>query len=347
MGRHHARIYSQLASCRLVGVIDLDLKRAASMAKEFGCTPYASTNALLKDHPSLAAVSVAVPTQDHRQVAQLLLERRIACLIEKPLAPTIAEAAELADLAHHYRALLQVGHTERFNPAVRAVTALGLPVRFLEANRISPITFRSLDVGVVMDLMIHDLDIVLLLAGPRIRSIHATGASVLGEHEDVANARIEFESGCVANLTASRLAPKTQRTLRLFSENAYVRLDYQKRRGVIIRRSNQNIEALERIRTMIAEGSDQNEIDYGSLVQSMVKSEPLLMDEDANRTDPLTGQLTSFLNAVRHDKPPEVDATAGFEAVRVAEQVVTAIKQHQWEGLDNCRIETESRLTTS
>ncbi len=238
MGRHHARIYHQLPQTRLVAVVDGDAERAGEMADAYGCEALSSVEALLARHGSLGAVSVAVPTRHHLAVARPLLERRIACLVEKPLAPSPNEARQLVDLAKTHGATLQVGHTERFNPAVRAVAAMGITPRFLEVNRVSPMTFRSLDVGVVMDMMIHDLDIVLMLANAPIRQVDAAGVAVMGEKEDVANARLVFETGCVANLTASRLALKTERKLRLFSESAYVSLDYQQRSGLVIRSSD-------------------------------------------------------------------------------------------------------------
>ena len=206
MGRHHVQTYQRMASAQLVALVDTDPNRAETVADECGCAAYPSVAALIDHHPDLDAVSVVVPTQLHAKAARPLVERGIACLIEKPLAPTVAEARQLADFAAAHGAVLQVGHTERFNPAIRAVTAMDITARFVEVDRVSPMTFRSLDVGVVMDMMIHDLDIVLMLARSPIKTVAAAGLAVFGEQEDVANARILFESGCVANLTASRLA---------------------------------------------------------------------------------------------------------------------------------------------
>ena len=163
MGRHHARIYSELPQTRLVAVVDADIERAQTIADQYGCEAYASIEQLLAEHADLAAVTVAVPTVQHREVASKLLERGIATLVEKPIAPTVEDADALCKLAEERRVVLQVGHTERFNPALRAVLDMRIPARFMEVHRISPMTFRSLDVGVVMDMMIHDLDIVLTL----------------------------------------------------------------------------------------------------------------------------------------------------------------------------------------
>ena len=328
MGRHHVRTYKNLPQAHLVGVVDTDFDRADETAEEFATKAYPDTDALLKAHPQLQAVTIAVPTAHHLAAAKPLLSKKIACLIEKPLASTIEEAHALAELAKRHEVVLQVGHTERFNPAVRAVTAMNITPRFIEVHRVSPMTFRSLDVGVVMDMMIHDLDIVLMLARCPLVKVDAAGVAVLGKHEDIANTRLVFASGCVANVTASRLALKTERKMRLFSEDAYVSLDYQKRDGLVIRKSK-NVEALETVRSRIAQGSDLSDLDYSQLVSM----EQLTMDIPAGESDPLTAELSSFLSAVKENKPPVVDAAAGQAAVEAAQRVVEALRAHQWEGL--------------
>ena len=279
------------------------------------------------DSEKIDAVSIAVPTKYHAQVAQVMLDRRIACLIEKPLASTVDEAQQLVDIAAACDTIVQVGHTERFNPAVRAVAAMDLTPRFMEVNRISPMTFRSLDIGVVMDMMIHDLDIVLSLAQSEIAKVDATGVPVLGQHEDVVNARIVFESGCVANLTASRLALKTERKMRFFSESAYVSLDYQSRNGMAIHK-NDNEDALKDVRKQLDEGGDLSDLDYSDLV----RMDQLSMD-GAGENDPLTAELESFLDAVKHSTTPVVDVQAGVAAIEAAQRVLQAIATHQWEGV--------------
>lgn len=328
MGRHHARIYDNLPGVQLVAVVDADLERAGTVADEWSCQAYADTWQLLEHHPDVKAASIAVPTAHHHSATTPLLTRRIACLVEKPLAPTVREAKALAGTAAEHGAILQVGHTERFNPAVRAIAAMDITPRFVEVERISPMTFRSLDVGVVMDMMIHDLDIVLMLVGTPLQRVDATGIAVLGSHEDVANARLVFENGCVANLTSSRLALKTQRKLRVFCEDAYVSLDYQKRDGLVIRRSG-NADALRMVREQIASGADLSELDY----QELVHVEKLIMDMPDDEQDPLTAQLASFIDAVRSGRPPAVDARAGYAAVEASERIIEAIEAHRWEGL--------------
>jgi len=329
MGRHHARTYKNLAGADLRAVVDPDEDRGGAVADEYGCGWYASVDELIENEPDIKAVTVAVPTIFHREAAEQLMPRGIACLIEKPLAGTRADAQAIVDLSKQTGAALQVGHTERFNPAVRAVLAMGFVPRFMEVDRVSPMTFRSLDVGVTMDMMIHDLDIVLTLAGSELERVEAAGVAVMGKGEDIANARLVFKSGCVANLTASRLALKTERKLRLFSESGYVSLDYQQRSGVVIRKSA-NQAAFDDVRRQLAAGTDLSELNYTDLVSV----DELTMQLPEGEDDPLTAELASFLNAVRDGERPVVDAAAGFAAVDAAERVVAAMGAHRWEGLD-------------
>ena len=316
-----------------MAVVDADQERAATVADDLGCAHFANVNQLLRQTPGPQAVSIAVPTVDHFRTAQLLLAHQIACLIEKPLALNVREANELIRLASQHDALLQVGHTERFNPAVRAVAAMKLNPRFMEVHRISTMTFRSVDVGVVMDMMIHDLDIVLMLVNAEMIKVDATGVSVIGEHEDVANARLVFATGTVANLTASRLALKNERKMRVFSETAYVSLDYQRRKGLVIRKQD-NETALAKVRKQLGNGADLSDVDYTELVSV----EELSMNAGDDERDALTSQLDSFLASVRDGTPPVVDGPAGRNAIAAAERVVNAIQQHSWEGLRKSRL---------
>lgn len=326
MGSHHARTYANnIDSANLVAVVDGDQQRAQQAAEKYGCRALESVDDLLKAFPSLNAATVAVPTKYHLPAARPLLEKSIACLIEKPIAPSAAQARELVQLAADNSATLQVGHTERFNPAVRAVAAMNLKPQFMEIDRVSPMTFRSLDVGVVMDMMIHDLDIVLAFMNSTVEKVDASGVAVLSEHADIANARLTFKqrrgetSGAVANITASRLALKTERKMRLFSPLAYVSMDYQKRSGLVIRLS-ENTDALKQVRQQIQEGADLSDVDYAQLVNM----EQLTMDLPEDQ-DPLTAELISFLNAVSSGTKPEVDGAAGLGAVDVAEKIIAQI----------------------
>lgn len=319
MGRHHARIYSEIPDAQLIGVVDSDAGRAKAIADQYHTAAYTSVEPLLD---KLRAVTVAVPTVAHLQVALPLIERGIAVLIEKPLAPDSQTCRALMDAAKKSGALLQVGHSERFNPVVRAMGRMQVRPRFIETHRISPFTFRSADIGVVMDMMIHDLDIVLHLVGSKPAQVDAVGVSVLARHEDICNARVRFESGCVANLTASRLALKTERKIRVFSEEAYLSLDYQKKVGIAIKK-DANLDLIKMARERQASDLSQLAgVDFGS----MVKVEPLQVDD----VEPLRAELQSFLRALRTGGEPEVSAADGAAAVDLAERIVAAVQQHDW-----------------
>jgi len=336
MGRHHARTYARNLSdrARLVGVVDRDEERRETVADEFGGEAYADVDALMAAHPGLAAASVAVPTREHGAAAGRLMDAGVACLIEKPLAETSEAAKAIAARAESAGVVLRVGHTERFNPAVRAVAGMGLTARFIEVDRVSEMSFRSLDVGVVMDMMIHDLDIVLMLAGSPLKKVDAAGVAVVTDHEDICSARLVFESGCVANLTASRLALKTDRKLRVFSDTAYVSLDYAKRSGTVVRKTAGNVDTLKRVREQLAEGGDLSGMDYADLVEF----DELTMDAEGAAGDPLTGELGAFLDAVAGgDAATEAGVTgsAGVAAIEAAERVIEALRSHRWEGLEH------------
>lgn len=323
MGRHHVRIYDELLESELVGVVDADADKAAGLAAEFKTRTFDSVEALIGQ---VQAVSVAVPTTEHMAVAGPLIEAGIALLIEKPLAPDSATSRALLDLARRHNTLLQVGHTERFNPVVRSVQNMDVRPRFIETHRISPFTFRSADISVVMDMMIHDIDIVLHLVRVRPMRVEAVGVSVLSGCEDIANARVIFEDGCVANLTASRLALKTERKLRVFSDQAYLSLDYQKKSGIAIKK-DANLDLLKLAREKDAKDLSQLAgVDWGSLV----KVEPLVI----NDVEPLRAELQAFLHSLRTGEPPAVSAADGVAAVELAEQIEAACKQHHWSGLE-------------
>lgn len=324
MGRHHARVYTELPGVKLIGVVDADEDRRETIADKHACLAFETPEELLA--AGVDAVSIAVPTVRHLAVAAPFLEAGVACLIEKPMARDAQEAATLMEIAERTGAALQVGHTERFNPAVRALrrerdrSGGAIAPRFIEVHRVSPMTFRSVDVSVVFDMMIHDLDVVLMLMdGLEPSDVQASGVPVLTEHADVCNARLTFDAPqgrCVANITASRLALKTERKIRIIGEDAYVSIDYAKKSGVLIRRTA-NRASLEAVREALRNGDDLSSLDYGSLVAV----EDLQIDD----AEPLKMQLQSFLDAIRTGRTPEVDAQAGLAAVRTAERIVAAV----------------------
>jgi predicted dehydrogenase len=319
MGRHHARVYAQSEGAELVGVVDASAERRCDIVEQWGGSAYETVDDLLA--AGVDAVTIATPTVHHLAAAAPLLEAGVACLIEKPLAPDVEGARAIADAAAASGAILQVGHIVRYDPVMVAIRALdGLTPRFIEVGRISPMTFRSVDVGVVLDMMIHDLDLLLMLVGAEPEEIHANAVCVMGEAEDVCNARLTFPPGpdgirCVANVTASRLALKTERKLRIISEDAYVSADFVERRGTVVRKTA-NAEQLAEVREQLSAGKDLSEVNYLELVQ---------FDElRVGDGEPLRLQIDDFLDAIRTGRRPLVDAEAGFAAVRTAERIVEA-----------------------
>jgi predicted dehydrogenase len=324
MGRHHARVYGTLPECQLVGVVDSDRERATALAEKYDAQVFASVEDLLD--AGVDAVSIAVPTTYHYAVAEPLLKAGVACLIEKPLAGDAATAQALKDLSDSTGTILMVGHIERFNPIMRAMqasTAGGLEIvpRFIQVHRVSPMSFRSVDVGVVMDMMIHDLDVVLMLMGGKEPdTIRAAGVSVVTEHEDLCNAWLEFNTPrgvCVANLSASRLALKTERVARITGENGYIKIDFATKAGTIIRRRANELQ-MDEIREQLKSGADLTSLNWHELVNV----EPLVIDD----AEPIVMEIKSFLDAARTGTRPPIDADAGFANVRTAERIVQAIR---------------------
>ena len=317
MGRLHARVLSEMPGVRLVGVCDPNPAAAEAAGEAYGCPAFDGPAAL---PAGLAVAAVAVPTAFHASVPVPLLERGLACLVEKPLPPSAGQGRRIVDAARRSGATVQVGHIERFNPAVRAMDRLGVRPRFIEVTRVSPMTFRSMDVGVVLDVMIHDIDIVLRLADSTPERVDAVGVNVIGPHEDICNARVTFANGCVANLTASRLALKTTRTLRAFSPDAYVSLDYQKKYGIVVRRSG-NLDAIRDAATRIRAGevADLSDLNYADLVQV----QELAIDD----VEPARAQMEAFVAAVRDGSRPVVSAEDGLAAVELAARIVAAMPE--------------------
>ncbi len=305
----------------LVGVVDRDADRRADMLEKYGGKGYDHVDALID--AGVDVVVIATPTIHHRSAAERLLASGVHCLIEKPLAPSVEEARAIADAAARSGALLQVGHVVRYDPVMVAIRKLNLgPPRFMEVDRISPMTFRSVDVGVVLDMMIHDIDVLLMLMEREPERVDASAVSVLGEAEDVCNARLTFPPDkhghrCVANVTASRIAMKTERKMRLISPDAYVSADFQERKGNVIRKTA-NSARMDQIRADLKVGKDLSSVNWLELVSM----EPLQVEAG----EPLKMQLEDFLDAIRQGRKPFVDAEAGFAAVRTAERIVTAAR---------------------
>ena len=294
LGRHHARIYAELPDVKLVAVADPVTERAAAQAEATGAKAVSDYRTILRE---VDAVSVVVPTVNHYRVARDALEAGVPVLVEKPMTSTLTEAEELIDLAERKGLTLQVGHVERFNPAVLALSGrLNNPL-FVESHRLGPLAERIRDVGVVLDLMIHDLDLILALIQSEVAAIDAVGVPVVTSHEDIANARIRFVSGCVANVTVSRITPERLRRIRFFQRDSYLALDYLAPRLEVYRK--------------VTHPNGQIDI---------VHETPSIP-----REDPLTAELRSFLNAVREGTRPVVSGEDGRRALALAEQIVQMI----------------------
>ena len=294
-GRHHARILSASPGVRLEAVVDVDAEAAARVASEAGVRPETDAAAL---HGRVDAVTVAVPTDRHRAVAVPLLERGISVLVEKPMARSLDEADEMIAAATAGGAVLAVGHTERYNPAVTAALPLVEAPRFIEVHRIGAFSPRSLDVDVVFDLMIHDLDIVRTAVGEEVAAIEAVGVPVLTGHVDIANVRLRFASGCIANLTASRISRDRVRNLRFFQRDAYISVDCA--RGEVetwrVRRTGDGTPAIDGGRVEVPPG------------------------------EPLALELDDFARAVSGRTAPRVDGAEGRRALALAVRVAAALR---------------------
>jgi len=322
MGRLHSRIYSKIEGADLVAVVDPQRDRAQQIAAQYDSKPYYDAAEILD---IVDAVTIAAPTEFHAQLAELFLARSIPVLVEKPLAQTLSQARAMLNLARQKKCTLQVGYSERFNPVVQAMQRLHITPRFMDAQRISPYTFRSIDVGVVLDMMIHDIDIVLSLAQSKLRDVQAVGVNVLGEHEDIANVRLLFENGCVANLTASRLAMKTERKIRVFSEEAYLSLDYLKKNGLMVSKAA-NIDMVEWLRE---QQLGDNDIDLQNMNWTeLVNVETLNIDD----REPLELEQEAFLQAVRDSTQPQVSAEDAIAAMELSELIIATIAKHDWQG---------------
>jgi predicted dehydrogenase len=308
-GRNHARVYKELEqqgeALRLLGVVDPDLNRADTVAREFGCKGFGSVEQMLTTHSELQAASVTAPTMHHLAVARDLMKAGVDVLIEKPLVPTLPEADELVALAGKHKRIVQVGHLERFNPAVRATLPLLTQPMFFEVHRLSVFTPRSLDVDVVLDLMIHDLDIVLAFAKSPVKEVRAVGLPILSGKVDIANVRLEFESGCIANFTASRVSTERVRKVRFFQPRQYVSLDYGRQEVLVFT-----------VGDGAASGTPSANPQIG------VTKPPVASEE------PLHAELKSFLHAVRERSAPVVSLDDGRRALALALEIVAAIRDH-------------------
>ena len=295
-GRNHARVYKEIAGVELAGIQDIDAQRAAAVATEFNTNCIAALQDL---QGRVDAVSLAVPTAEHAALGCRLMEMGFDVLVEKPMAATVAEADALLAAAQRYKRVLQVGHVERFNPAVLAVEPILNRPLFFEVHRLGVFTPRSLDVDVIYDLMIHDLDILLALVNERVMEVKAVGIPVLTDKVDIAHARLEFEGGAVANVTASRASTERVRKMRFFQQHEYISLDYARR---------------DALRVSVKKPGPQPEFDFEKL--------------PAPDVEPLRAELEAFVDCVRTRREPRVNGHAGRAALALASRVMESIQEH-------------------
>jgi predicted dehydrogenase len=290
IGKNHARVMSELPNVEFAAIYDANPATAAEIGGRLGVRAVSSLDefAALID-----AATIATPTPTHFPVAKFLLEQGKHCLVEKPITENTQDAKALADLAQRLKLVLQVGHIERFNPVLSALESRLTEAKFIESHRLSPYPNRSIEIGVVLDLMIHDLEIVLHLVRSPVKYVDAVGIAVLSKGEDIANARIRFENGCVANLTASRISPEKMRKIRVFQHNAYLSLDYQNQSGEIHR------------------------LEGGQIIREEVQIAP---------DEPLKRELASFVECARAGDKPKVSGYEGAAALELAIQITQQIE---------------------
>jgi len=314
LGRHHARLYAGLPHTQLVGVADINAERARQVASTCGARPTTDYRELIDD---VDAVSIAVPTESHFAIARDFIARGRAVLIEKPFTRSLAEADELLALAARNGVPIQVGHVERFNPAFLAVQRYLTTPLYIDCDRIGTFTFRSLDIGVVLDLMIHDLDILLDLVSSPVETVQAVGVPVLSRHEDIANARLTFANGCVASLTASRVSTHAVRKVRIFQPDAYISLDYGQRQAVVFRKRPGALDPTQIDPAAIA--------DLKAFVfEHLISVEQIPMESH----DPLEQELLSFLDCVATGGKPACSGQDARRALELASRILESIAAH-------------------
>jgi predicted dehydrogenase len=307
LGEHHTRIYSELPQAELVGIYDSDIEKAKVKAEKYDTAHFEELDRLLQQ---VEAVSLVVPTSSHYEVARRVLNQGIHILIEKPITETVEQAEELIQVARKKNLTLQVGHIERFNPAFRAIENIKLEPKFIESHRLASFVERGTDVAVILDLMIHDLDLILYLVKDKVVSVEASGVAVITESEDIANARITFENGCVANITASRISAHPMRKLRIFQKNAYISLDFLEKKAEVYRLVNAESKESLPGKTVVGQ------IPIEKTGKTIIYEKPEIKSEDM-----LTSELSSFLQAITTGATPSVTGEQAKQALELALEI--------------------------
>lgn len=301
LGKHHLRWFSQISQSQLVGFYDIDPEKSKKYSEEYNVTAFGSVDEVAE---SADAVSIAVPTTAHFEVASTLIEKGVHCLIEKPVTATLEEAKQIKSLAEQHNVKVSVGHIERFNPAVQALSGIEIHPSFIEAHRLSAFDPRGTDVAVVIDLMVHDIDLVLHLIKSKVKEIQASAVAVVSEQVDIANARLTFENGAVANLTASRISLQGMRKLRIFQKSGYYSLDLAQKQADLYR---------------MADGAEQTEGARFPLGKS--GKDVLYVKKADNGKDMLESELKAFLDCIINDTAPAVSVAEATEALRVGLEI--------------------------
>ena len=309
LGRHHTKHYAQLKGANLIGVYDIDKRAREETAQKYNTKPFDSMEALIKE---VDAVSIVTPTHQHKVVAESCIKSGKHVFIEKPITKTLKEANALINLADKNKRLIQVGHIERLNPALIPLSNLEIEPKYIEVQRLAPYMSRGTDVPVVLDLMIHDIDAILSVVKSDVKKVHASGVYVISETPDIANARIEFENGCVANLTASRISMKKMRKARFFQKDAYISVDFLEKKCEVVKMKD----------------APKNPDDFAMVLTNAegVKKQIYFDNPQVAPNNAILDELDSFADAITQDKTPEVSLTQGAEALRVAMMIIENFK---------------------
>ena len=309
LGALHAKMYSQIIDCDFVGVFDVNAEKSKKIADEFNVKSFASIEELFLN---IDALSISTITSEHFKIAKLALNANKHVLIEKPITQTVEEGNELIKIATEKKLIIQVGHIERFNPAIMSLEKYKINPLFIESHRLAQFNPRGTDVAVVHDLMIHDIDLILSLVKSPVTKIDANGIAVVSDSIDIANARLQFANGCVANITASRISQNKMRKMRLFQNNAYISLDFQQNLAEVFRLVDENVKS-----TLML-----GQIESGKNKKNIIYEQPEIKEHNA-----LKIELESFINCIKTNSTPIVSGQDGVEALKVAQQILEIIKK--------------------
>jgi len=315
LGSIHTKLWKHNLDVDLVGIYDVDKDKGINIANEYFIKSFDSLDELFQN---VDAVTIASPTTTHYEVAKLAIENNKHCFIEKPITSTYEEAVKLIELAEKSKVLIQVGHVERFNPAIKALKETRIEPMFIEAHRLSQFKPRATDVSVIHDLMIHDIDLMLLLVNSEIKTLDATGVSVITDTIDIANARIKFENGAVANLTASRLSAHPMRKMRIFQKNAYISIDF----------GNQEVEHFYLSENVSAENAEYAHL-LGSIQDGLKNQNIYYSKPSVPKLNAIEEEQKAFINAIKYNEPIAVDAYSAAKALKYAEEISQQIENQK------------------